>query len=77
MTDLTEKPKELPPRQKEMVKFIRLFRENWGVYASVADLIKAGFGSRQNIRYMLWILKDKGYVDFVYINEKMRGVKVK
>jgi SOS-response transcriptional repressor LexA len=66
----------LTNRQKEILGFIKVFHKKWGLNPTVADLVKAGFGSRQNVRYHLWALKEKGRIEFVYIEERMRGVKL-
>jgi len=66
----------LTPRQKEILGFIKAFHAKWSLNPTVADLTKAGFGSRQNIRYHLWSLKEKGRIEFVYIDDRMRGVKI-
>lgn len=69
--------KPLTPKQKEYLDFIRAFKEKWGLDPRVSDFVKAGFGSRTGIRGHLWALREKDKVEFIFIDDMMRGVRIK
>ena len=62
-------------REKEIYQFIKAFKDNYGTSPSAGDVAKGFDISKTGPRNFLYALQRKGWIEFTYDQDKMKGIK--